>query len=296
MNHDVMCGAGRVDITIPAGTPMGGYANRASTCQGVLDPLSVRALLLRTDHAALLILALDALAISAQRARQLAEDAAQASEGAVQAECVRVACSHTHSGADLSGMFGDAALIGRYFEQVRNSARAATRQALDSLTPALIRQGAADFPIGKNRRLRPGHAHVSALERSQGEQIDHTLTALRFERPHTGRIIATLFHTACHPVCLGPENVRASGDFAGIAAQTLEQQTGAPALFLNGASGNITPIIGRGSSYAATCALGQSVAQAVTNINFQDLGDLGGLDELDVSLPSSASLPLGCHY
>jgi hypothetical protein len=258
--------------------------------------------MLQAGQSTYLIITLDALAISASRAQVLAADAARATGGLVPPARVRIVCSHTHSSADLSGMFGDLSLITHYFELVRERVRTAAQQASESLGPALIRQGETNFPIGKNRRLRPGHAHVSALERSQGEQIDHTLTVLRFEQPDTGRIIATLFHTACHPVCLGPENVLASGDFAGIAAQTIEQQTGAAALFLNGACGNITPIIGRGSSYAATRALGQSVAQAVVNVNLRGLAELrsaedpGDSDALDVSLPSSASLPLACHY
>ncbi len=298
----MMCGVGQAEMTLPVGTPMGGFANRTSTCQGVLDPLWARALLLQAGQNTCLIVTLDALAISASRAQVLASDAALATGGLVPPAAVRIVCSHTHSSADLSGMFGAPSLIAPYFERVRQSVRHTAQQAAESLGPALIRQGETNFPIGKNRRLRPGHANVSALERSQGEQIDHTLTVLRFEQPETGRIIATLFHTACHPVCLGPENVLASGDFAGIAAQTIEQQTGAPALFLNGACGNITPIIGRGSSYAATQALGQSVAQAVVSINLRGLAefrsaeDLGGFDALDVFLPSSASLPLGCHY
>ena len=299
MNPHMMCGAGQAEITLPVGTPMGGFANRTSTCQGVLDSLWARALMLQAGQSTYLIITLDALAISASRAQVLAADAARATGGLVPPTAVRIVCSHTHSSADLSGMFGDPSLITHYFELVRDSVRSAAQHASESLQPALVRQGETNFPIGKNRRLRPGHAHVSALERSQGEQIDHTLTVLRFEQPDTGRIIATLFHTACHPVCLGPENVLASGDFAGIAAQTIEQQTGAAALFLNGACGNVTPIIGRGSSYAATRALGQSVAQAVINVNLRGLAELRSAEDpggFNVFLPSSASLPLGCHY
>ena len=41
--------------------------------------------------------------------------------------------------------------------------------------------------IGRNRRLRPGHANVTERERSQGENIDQTLTVLRFSSPHNER-------------------------------------------------------------------------------------------------------------
>ena len=293
MHQTLICGAGKAEITLPLGTPMGGFANRTSTCQGTLDPLFTRALILQAGGSTVLLITLETLAIGASYVQQLVQDAVLASEGSVPAEYVHISCSHTHSSADLSGMFGDEGHIGRYFEVVRAGVRSAVGQAQRSLTPAHLRQGAAEFPIGKNRRLRPGHAQVTALERSQGEQIDHTLTVLRFEALETGHRIATLFHTACHPVCLGPENVQASGDFAGIAAQTIEQQTGAPALFFNGACGNITPIIGKGSSYAATRALGQSVAQAVDAMPLQAFE---GESALGASLPSSATLPLSCNF
>ena len=56
MTNLFRCGAGCADITPAIGTPMGGYANRAQTCQGMLDPLFVRALLLCTVDASALII------------------------------------------------------------------------------------------------------------------------------------------------------------------------------------------------------------------------------------------------
>ncbi len=297
-NHRLFCGAGKADITLPPGTPMGGYANRLFSCKGMLDPLHARALLLRSGDLSLLILTLDALAINTGRARMLATAASHACSGLVQPSGVHVVCSHTHSGADLAGLFGDAVSINRYFEQVRTAAYDATQQAYATFAPAQASWGETAYPLGRNRRLRPGHAQVSAVERRQGESIDHTLTVLHFERipgPGTGagQSLATLFHTACHPVCLGPENVLASGDFAGIAAQVLEAQTGAPALFFNGACGNVTPLIGRGSSYTATHELGESVARAVIEV---DRRGAGNQTQLSVSSPSLVELPLGCHF
>ncbi|MCL5995447.1 MAG: neutral/alkaline non-lysosomal ceramidase N-terminal domain-containing protein [Chloroflexi bacterium] len=290
------CGAGRAEITPPVGTPMGGYANRLSPCQGVLEPLFVRVLLLKQTGAACMFITLDALAINAGRAQKLCEVAAQACGDPVTPGDVRVICSHTHSGADLSGMFGAGAQLALYFEHVTTAVHTAAQQACNSLTPATVAHGTTSLPIGKNRRLRPGHAQVTELERAQGAAIDHTLTVISLRRAGTGQPVATLFHTACHPVCLGPENTLASGDFAGIAAQSIEQQSGATALFFNGACGNITPIIGRGSSYAATRELAQQVASAVLDTRL--LGEVGCLKPgcLKAAPQTLVPLPLSCRF
>jgi neutral ceramidase len=288
MRDDLLCGAAQADITLHVGTPMGGFANRASACTGVLDPLSARALFLKQGNSACLLITLDALAINAEWASLLHAEAARACGDITPAE-VRVICSHTHSGASLSDMFGESETKAVYFEYVIKAVRDVAARASTMRTSCVLRAGYTEYPIGKNRRMRPGHAQVTALERIQGEQIDHTLTAVRLDNAISGVPLATLFHMACHPVCLGPENVLASGDYAGIAAHHIEQHTGAPALFLNGAAGNVTPIIGRGSSYAATQALGQAVGNQVLNATYAEQSC-----EVRITPRRLVALPLGC--
>src|SRR5262249_47526366 len=59
--------------------------------------------------------------------------------------------------------------------------------------------------------------------------------------------IATLMAVGCHTVVLGPKTSALSPDFAGPARVTVEATTGAPALFLQGAAGNINPACGIGA-------------------------------------------------
>ncbi len=291
------CGAGRADITPPVGTPMGGFANRLMPCQGARDRLSARALFLHTADASALIITLDALAVNPARTQQLRDIAVRVGGVAgVQADHIQITCSHTHSGVDLAGLRlrADIARINRindYFDHVCAAVRDAVGAACADTAPATLGLGTMPFVIGRNRRLRPGHANVTDLERSQGENIDQALTVLRFTHAERSTPIATLFQIACHPVCLGPENVFASGDFAGIAAQLVEAHTGAPALFLNGAAGNVTPLIGRGSSYDATRGLAQTLADAVYAIDLHPEPA-----ELRCSSPTVAQLPLSCRF
>src|SRR5690606_6954459 len=50
-----------------------------------------------------------------------------------------------------------------------------------------------------------------------------------------------LFHYACHPVVLGPDNYEYSADYVGPACALVEEQLDTKCLFLQGACGNINP-------------------------------------------------------
>jgi len=54
--------------------------------------------------------------------------------------------------------------------------------------------------------------------------------------------IATLLNFACHATVLSGENLVLSAEFPGVACRLLQQQTGAPAIYLQGACGNINPV------------------------------------------------------
>ena len=56
-----------------------------------------------------------------------------------------------------------------------------------------------------------------------------------------GELRATLFNYACHPTTLAWENRLLSPDYIGAAREVLESAFGAPALFLQGASGELAP-------------------------------------------------------
>jgi hypothetical protein len=57
----------------------------------------------------------------------------------------------------------------------------------------------------------------------------------------TGRIIATIVNYACHPTTLAWENRLLSPDWIGAMREVVEKYTGAPCLFLQGASGELAP-------------------------------------------------------
>jgi hypothetical protein len=56
-----------------------------------------------------------------------------------------------------------------------------------------------------------------------------------------GKTVGTLVNYACHPTTLAWENTLLSPDFVGAMRDVVEQHTGAPCLFLQGASGDLGP-------------------------------------------------------
>ena len=69
---------------------------------------------------------------------------------------------------------------------------------------------------------------------------DQTLVVARiFDEQNCTR--ATLVNYACHPTTLGWDNDLVSPDFPGAMRELVEESTGAPCLFLQGASGELAP-------------------------------------------------------
>ena len=57
-----------------------------------------------------------------------------------------------------------------------------------------------------------------------------------------GSPLALIANYAIHGTVLGPSNLEISGDAPGIVSEYVEQNIGAPVLFINGAAGNMAPI------------------------------------------------------
>src|SRR5207244_4779778 len=56
-----------------------------------------------------------------------------------------------------------------------------------------------------------------------------------------GRTVASVVNYACHPTTLAWENTLISPDYPGAMREVVEQATGAPCVFLQGASGDLGP-------------------------------------------------------
>jgi hypothetical protein len=242
----LVAGAAAVDLTVPAGTPLGGYGSFARRPwfpdvldrhphafwlrphQGQRDRLRARALVLEAGERRLVWIAADLIAVD----RALTAAVAQRLDAAGLSADVVVSASHTHSGPGAylsSGLLGalsvdaeDAAVRDAVVGALVEAARAAMRER----QPARVGAGRAPGPdLTVGRLPRP---------------IDQELLVVKVERVG-GAPIAVVWNYAIHGTMLGPKNLELSGDVPGLASLEVERRTGVPALFVNGAVGDVSP-------------------------------------------------------
>ena len=219
-------GAATVDITPPVGVMMDGYGARREPSRRVHDPLFARALVLEHGDQRCAIVSCDLLGMHPYITLEVRHLAAKRS--AISPDGLLLCATHNHAGpAGLrGGMFSrlDEALAGTLAQRVC----AAIEEAAGSLQPATLKIGHATVDtVSMNRR----HPHGP---------IDPALRVLLVDGE--AGPIATLVGFACHATVLSGENLMLSAEFPGVACRLLQQQTGAPALYLQGACGNINPI------------------------------------------------------
>lgn len=155
------------------------------------------------------------------------------------------ALSHTHSAPPLTNSEpempgGD--LLADWLERLTKVAIDTARQALEVACDAMLDwhvgrcQLAAvrDYPeplLGSRRLVCGYNPEVTA---------DDTLLVGRVTDTQ-GQLRATLCNYACHPTTLAWENTAISPDYVGAMRETIQLETGVPALFIQGASGDLAP-------------------------------------------------------
>ncbi len=151
--------------------------------------------------------------------------------------------SHTHSGANVNSQLADkpgGELIAPYIEHLTEQVGSAILEAQQALAPAWVTYGTGRCALATNRDFWDDEAQRFAAGFNPGGPADDTVLVARVTG-ETGAVLATLFNYACHPTTLAWENRQLSPDFIGAAREVLEHAFGAPALFLQGASGELAP-------------------------------------------------------
>jgi hypothetical protein len=151
--------------------------------------------------------------------------------------------SHTHSGANVNSQLADkpgVELIPPYIQHLTEQIRGAILEARGALTPAWVTYGTGRCALAANRDLWDEEARRYAVGYNPDATADDTLVVARVT-DDAGELRATLFNYACHPTTLAWENRLLSPDYIGAAREVLEHTFGVPALFLQGASGELAP-------------------------------------------------------
>lgn len=252
----ILAGVARTVITPPIGSPLTGFLGRGEAV-GLHDDLTATALVfddrLARDETnptgPIALVACDLLMLSTPEIQRIG-DAIHRSVG-IPAERVLINCSHTHYGAVTADpryqMLEAPGIQTRpYLDNLINLVAGIVVAAYRRRQPARLLIGRSDAKIGVNRRL-PGPSGEILMEPNPLGEIDHSVEVLRVDEID-GLPLAVAFNHACHAVSLGGAYSEISADFPGVARRLVEQETGAAALFLQGAAGDINPVqIGAGN-------------------------------------------------
>lgn len=151
--------------------------------------------------------------------------------------------THTH-GAGLLSLDrqhlpgGD--LIPGYLRDVATKVAELLREAASRVAPATLTYAFGRCDLAAHRDFWDADRRQVVVGFNPAAPADDTVVAVRVTNAE-GKIIATMVNYACHPTTLAWDNRLVSPDFPGAMRETVEQATGAPCIFIQGASGELGP-------------------------------------------------------
>jgi hypothetical protein len=265
-----LVGVARDEITPPVGIyhRMWGAATHDRST-GVHRPLTATVLYLdnrRADSAAedaKAVVALDHCLLRPEEMNDLLERVS--SEAEVPRDAILVFFSHTHAAglmerqrAQLPG--GD--LIAPYLDRLAKRVAALVREARKQRGPAAIVFGSGRCDLAANRDYFDAERGEYVCGFNPEGVADDTVLVGRVSADN-GEPLATIVNYACHPTTLAWENTRISPDYVGAMREVVEQATGAPCLFIQGASGDVGPRDGFVGDVAVADRNGRQLGYAV---------------------------------
>jgi neutral ceramidase len=234
-------GVVRCDITPAPGTPQGGWG--AATHQRGLDadmPLYATALALEKAGKSVAIVDIDLIGFETDWSNKIM-DAVVGLTGFAR-ENTRLSWTHTHSGPNtfrLKTITEGLDMVLSYMEGLPLRIASAVWKAQQNLKPVRVSAGSGRCEINVNRRLKMRDGAV-VVGRNWDGPADSTVRVVRIddldETP-----VATIVHYACHPTTMAWQCQYFTPDYPGMARQTVERELGGLCLFLQGATGNLTP-------------------------------------------------------
>jgi hypothetical protein len=131
-------------------------------------------------------------------------------------------------------------LIPGYLRTLGERAGEMVTQCVRSLAPASIVYGHGRCSLAAHRDFWDGERRQFVCGFNPGVPADDTVVVARVTADD-GKLLANIVNYACHPTTLAWDNTLISPDYIGAMRDLVEDTTGAPCLFLQGASGELGP-------------------------------------------------------
>jgi neutral ceramidase len=251
-------GFAKRDITPQAATPMWGYGDRhALLSQGTADPLYAKAVVIEAGDERLAIVGMDlgrgpTTAMMEQIRKAVAEKAGVGH--------VMISGSHTHHGPVIELTDRDGFGKGRFDDAVAYAKRLpellieAIVEAKNNAVPARIGVAKKNLDLNRNRHTKRA-----------AKPTDPMLAVIRLDDAD-GKPIAVVANFAAHPVTMDTMTLKFSADYPGALQSRVESALKTNCIFMQGASGDMSPNRGEmnGTQYGE--ALGDHVVELANSV------------------------------
>ncbi len=254
-------GVARANISPPVGIKSAGYAVRGPLT-AFHDPLYATALVFSDEATGKrgVLVSCDLIDLDAETVREI-RAAVQRRMGIAEG-LISVVCTHTHYGPDP---YRDKAssLVMAYRANLINLIAGAVEEAYARVGPAYLDIGWGTSDIGINRREKTPDGRI-VLGNNPTGVIDRAVGVARFAAAE-GYPLVTLVNFQTHPVSQDSRTSHISADYPGRMRDVVEMLTGAPCIFLQGACGNINPVI-KAPCYDSARTLGTRLGCEVVKV------------------------------
>lgn len=198
--------------------------------------------------------------------------------------------SHTHASPPLTDPDPDlpaSESLAEYLETVYQASIVAVREAIGNATEAVLDWQTGSCSLASMRDLPDPSPEADRIVCgwNPSEPADDTLVVGRITDV-SGTLKAVIVNYACHPTTLAWENTAISPDFPGAMRDTIAEILGVPALFMQGASGELSPRYqyvgdtdvadrhGRQLAFAALATL-EDMESVATSLEYQGVVESG---------------------
>ncbi len=235
---DFQVGAAGTDITPPPGIPMWGYgARHEKPAEGTLDPLMAKAVVISAGDDKVALVGIDIGRGPTEAMMQTIRHEIADKAGI---RHVLITGSHTHHGpvielVDEPGLGqGKFPVAIEYSQKLPHLLIEAILDADKARKPAKLAVAIEKVTLNRNRHTK-----------REPRVTDPELAVIRFDDLE-GKPIAVLVNFAAHPVMTDEKLLKYSADYPGFLKNKVESELSATCVFMQGASGDMSPNVGSG--------------------------------------------------
>jgi len=246
-SQSLQAGAARVKITLEKLPYLAGYgANRRA--EEVHDDVYASAVVIQAGETKMAIVSCDLIGLLYPAVQDIRSKVAS-----VPATNIIIAATHTHSGPDSIGLWGQpeqgvSGVDKEWYAQMKQKVADAIEEAAKNLQPAVLRVASAEGVTGVSRNTRVA------------EILDTSVAVLQLRSASDNKTIATVVNYAVHPELMNSRSL--TSDIVHYMRQTIEGAEGGIALFLNGAQGGMVTVDSPGNDWKECERVGNTLGQA----------------------------------